>query len=328
MDRLLYWLALAIVKFFQALPLHWVARIGRAGGGLAYWLDARHRHVAIENLTKCFSSEKSPTEIRALARENFKRLGENYVCAIKTSSMPWSDLEPHLQFGGLEKLQHLRQAPVSVIMAIGHFGNFEVYTRAIQLFPEFQFATTYRALKQPALNQLLTKLRTASGCLVFERRQDGEALRSAMSDKHLILGLLSDQSAGTGGVWIPFCGQMCSTTSAPAVFALRYKAPLFTSICYRTGLAQWRIEVGDEIPTHRDGQRRSSEEIMTDVNQAFEAGVRRDPANWFWVHRRWKPRPDQSKFQSPPVLRSSSSSTTPPGRDTAEGGKSKVEAGV
>jgi KDO2-lipid IV(A) lauroyltransferase len=28
---------------------------------------------------------------------------------------------------------------------------------------------------------------------------------------------------------------------------------------------------------------------MLDVNRAFEAAVRRDPANWFWVHNRWKP---------------------------------------
>jgi KDO2-lipid IV(A) lauroyltransferase len=27
---------------------------------------------------------------------------------------------------------------------------------------------------------------------------------------------------------------------------------------------------------------------MRDVNLAFEAAVRRDPANWFWVHNRWK----------------------------------------
>src|SRR5437899_11489047 len=52
-DRLLYWLALGLVKFFQALPLGWVARIGRAGGTLADVLDARHRRVAIENLSRC-----------------------------------------------------------------------------------------------------------------------------------------------------------------------------------------------------------------------------------------------------------------------------------
>jgi lauroyl/myristoyl acyltransferase len=29
-------------------------------------------------------------------------------------------------------------------------------------------------------------------------------------------------------------------------------------------------------------------DIMRDVNRAFENAVRRDPANWFWVHRKWK----------------------------------------
>jgi KDO2-lipid IV(A) lauroyltransferase len=55
------------------------------------------------------------------------------------------------------------------------------------------------------------------------------------------------------------------------------------------GLAQWRIEAGPEIMTHENGAARSSEAIMRDVNHAFEIAVKRDPANWFWVHNRWKP---------------------------------------
>ncbi len=87
---------------------------------------------------------------------------------------------------------------------------------------------------------------------------------------------------------LPFLGHDCDTSAAPAVFALRYHCPLHTAICYRIGLAKWRIEVGDEIPTRENGAPRSIEAIMRDVNRAFEIAVRRDPANWFWVHRRWK----------------------------------------
>ena len=49
-------------------------------------------------------------------------------------------------------------------------------------------------------------------------------------------------------------------------------------------------EAGEEIPTHENGAVRSIEAIMGDVNRAFEKAIRRDPANWFWVHNRWKPR--------------------------------------
>jgi lauroyl/myristoyl acyltransferase len=290
MDTLLYWFARALVVFMQALPLRAVARIGRAGGAMAFWLDARHRRVALQNLQMVFGGEKSPPEIRALAKENFRRIGENYCCAIKTAAMNPEAMKPHFEFVGAEKiLPHQANAgPQSRIVAIGHFGNFELYARFGQFVPIFKCATTYRALKQPALNRLMQSLRERSGCRFFERRTEGKALRVCMSDTGLLLGLTADQHEGRGGLRLPFLGLDCMTSTAPAIFALRYHCPLHTAICYRIGLAKWRIEGSDEIPTRENNAPRSVEAITRDVNRDFEIAIRRDPANWFWVHRRWK----------------------------------------
>jgi lauroyl/myristoyl acyltransferase len=275
----------------QALPLVWVARIGRAGGALAYVLDARHRRVAIRNLTMCFGNEKSAEEISALARENFRRLGENYASAIKTAGMSFEALRPHLEFIAPKEIisPTSKSSPRRIMAAIGHFGNFELYARFGQLAPSYRCATTYRGLRPPAVDRLLKNLRVRSGCAFFERRTDGAALRAYMNQPGVMLGLLSDQHAGNGGLRLPFLGHECSTSAAPALFALRYDCALYPGFCYRVGIAKWRIEAGSEIPTHMDGQPRSTEAIMLDVNKAFEAAVRRDPANWFWVHNRWKP---------------------------------------
>lgn len=291
LDQLLYLIARGLVGFLQALPLSWVSRLGRAGGALAYWGDARHRRVAIRNLSRCFDGEKTPTEIRALARDNFRRIGENYACAVKTASMSAGDLAGHMRVVGLEKLISPGKVETSAsrIFAIGHFGNFELFARAVQLLPGVRGATTYRALRQPGLNRVLLSLRERSGSLFFERRLDGAALRAAINRKNIILGLLSDQHAGDNGMRLPFFGLECSTTKAPAVFALRYELPLHTAFCFWERPAYWRIEVGEEIPTRENGQPRSVGAIMLDVNRAFELAVRRDPANWFWVHNRWKP---------------------------------------
>lgn len=289
MDRALYYVAAALVRFLQALPLPWVAALGRFSGGLAYWLDGRHRRVALRNLTRCFGGEKSAAEIRALARENFRRLGENYCAAIKTASMNWTELQASVEFVGAHKIPRLSQETRSCIVAIGHFGNFELYARFGDAAPGYQCATTYRALNQPSLNRLMQSLREQSGCLFFERRTETKELRLALSRSPMILGLLADQNAGHHGVAVPFFGEAASTTAAPALFALRYQCPLFTGICYRVGLGRWRIEAGDQIPTHEAGHPRSLDAIMSDVNRAFETAVRRDPANWFWVHNRWKP---------------------------------------
>jgi lauroyl/myristoyl acyltransferase len=281
---IIYYLARALIAFIQSLPLPMVARIGRMGGALAFHLDARHRRVALDNLRMCFGGEMSEKEITALAKENFRRLGENYCCAVKTAAMSPEQLRPYVDFDRSEQLQ----PPRRMVMAIGHFGNFELYARFQNFSSGYQCATTYRALKQPELNRLLLKVRERSGCLFFERRTDGPLLRATMNAPNIILGLLADQSAR--GLRAPLFGHDCDTGLAPAIFALRYRCELYTAFCFRIAPAKWHLELGDKISTHdNDGAApRSSGDIMRDVNRSFEKAIRRDPANWFWVHRRWK----------------------------------------
>ena len=288
MDTLLYVVVRALVAFLQALPLRVVARLGRACGALAYWLDARHRRVATNNLSRCFP-EKTAAEIKRIAKENFCRIGENFASAVKTAAMSARQLLNHIEFIVPPEFHApAGTTPPSIVVAIGHFGNFELYARFGVFCRGYQGATTYRGLRQPALNRLLQSLRATSDCLFFERRFDADKLKAAMNRPGMMLGLLCDQTAGRHGLQLPFLGHNASTSPAVALFALRYKCPLYTAICYRVDLAKWRIEAGAQIPTHESGEPRSTEAIMLDVNAALEAAIRRDPANWFWVHNRWK----------------------------------------
>lgn len=309
-DRALYWLARGMIGFIQVLPLTVAARIGRGLGWLAYFLDARHRRVAQQNLAAALDTTPASAQIKKLARENFQRIGEAYCSAIKTSAMSPEAVASRLEFSGLENLKQLhRDHPrCSAIGAIGHFGNFEIYARLGAFIPGFRAAATFRGLRQPGLNRLLAELRSTSGCLFFERRTDAHALKAAMNQGGILLGLLADQHGGDGGVPLPFLGRICSTNPAPAVFALRYHAPLFVAICYRVALARWRVEVSPFIATHEQGKPRKVEDIMHDVNTQFENAIRRDPANWFWVHNRWKAmkprrhaRPSPSLAPTPPA---------------------------
>jgi len=114
-----------------------------------------------------------------------------------------------------------------------------------------------------------------------------------MNQPAIILGLQIDQHGGDHGLRLPFLGHDCSTNPSPAVFALRYDCELYAAVCYRIGLAKWRLELGEQIPTRENGHPRPVEAIMRDVLRLHEAAVLRDPANWFWVHKRWKPAPQK-----------------------------------
>src|SRR5947207_2190056 len=108
MQTLLYWFAKSFALVLQALPLRLVALLGRGGGAFAHLLDARHRRVVRENLRRAFP-EKSEQEIRAIGRETFRRIGENYGAAIKTAGMSFEETLVCCSIFGSEKLSSVAE---------------------------------------------------------------------------------------------------------------------------------------------------------------------------------------------------------------------------
>jgi Kdo2-lipid IVA lauroyltransferase/acyltransferase len=290
MDTLLYLVARTLIFCIALLPLRLVVMLGRAAGSLAWRLDKRHRKVALENLEATFKNEKSPAEIRAIAKENFKRIGECYVGALKTSQMSDAAIRKILVLKGVENIDpEVLKNRGNVAFASGHFGNFELQARSRAYLEGYRLLATYRGLRQASLTKIMVQLRAKSGALMFERRSESDELKAAVREGGKMLGLLADQHAGDRAPRLPFLGRDCSTSTAPAIFARRYGCALHMAICFRTGLGRWCIEIGPAIPLQIDGEERSVDDISLDVNKALEVAILRDPANWFWVHRKWKP---------------------------------------
>ena len=290
-DTVIYIIACVIIWLTSVIPIKCLAWAGRQMGRLAWHIDRRHRLVATRNIVAAFP-ELDPDDCLNLAKENFHRLGETYACILKTGGMNAKQIKNVLTVEGYERIEEImmHDPKANIILAIGHYGNFELFSWIVLGAPSAQIVTTYRAIRQPKLNKLLLQLRAASGCLYFERRTEGAQLKETMKRPHIMLGLLADQNAGEGGLWLPVFGRETSVSSAPAVFAQRYQCRLFPSACFRISAGHWKIELGEEIPVKENGQRRSTEAITRDIIEAQEKTIRCDPANWFWVHNRWKPR--------------------------------------
>ena len=273
------------------LPLKLVALVGRFFGFLFYYIDRRHRRVAVNNLLACLCNSHSQKEILSIARENFCRIGEVYLSALKTASIPNQDIGSVLSAKGAENLNLAKRGDGSLpsfLFAIGHFGNFELYAKTGVFVPGFELSTTYRGFRQLWLERLILSLREQSGVSFFDRRFDGKKLRSFMNSPGTITGLLVDQHAGRKGLQLPFFGLPCSVSPSPALFALRYNLCLHGCFCRRLNLGRWEIVVGPKISTLFGGSPRPIKDILLDLNRQFESFILEDPANWFWVHDRWK----------------------------------------
>jgi lipopolysaccharide heptosyltransferase II len=286
-DRLVYILALAAVRLVRLLPLEACFGLGRAVGAFLWLILPGYRRLARENLRIAFGDEMSPEEIRALAFKHFTTLGANALSAIKIPSMPHDAIGRAATIENLGLLQKTIAAGRPVVLAINHIGNWELYAQLVFKMPGVKFGTVYQALHNKFIDDLVNGDRRRLGVQTFDRKQGFQSAIALLREPG-ILGVLVDQHAGDGGVWTPFFGRLCSTSPLAATLALRTDAAVVPVAIHTSGFAKWRVVVGKEIRWRAD----KPDQLTLDINKALEQQVRESPADWFWVHNRWKiPKP-------------------------------------
>lgn len=290
MNRLLYFPIAIVIAMIQSLPLVAVSLLGRFVGHIVWWVDWKHRRIALVNLDIAFGTEKSATERTAIARESFRRLGEAFFCALKTAVMRQEEINSRLRVVGLNKIQPWiddRSVP-GIVFAIGHFGNIEMYGEAARQLRWVEPLILYRETGWKIVDRILSDVRKASTTSFFNEHTQASKMRETIRKGNVVLGLMSDYDAGKMGMSVPFFKTLASTSTAPVVHAHRFGMPLFVAVCFRSGSGKWRVEISDQIETRTSGKPRPAEEILMDLNDYLEIAICRDPANWCWMQSRWE----------------------------------------
>lgn len=274
----------------RLLPASMAWRLGAMLGTLGYWLSPYYRRLLERNLTIAFGSSKSAEGICALAKEHMRHLGGNFIAGMKMPYMKEEDVLKLLELEGVEHINAAMQKGTGAIYVLMHMGNWEVLTQAKATTGGRASGGLYQPLHNKWVNTHILKCRARTGCRLFDRK-DGFHAPSAYVKENHVVGILADQRAGEKGVWAPFFGRLASTTTLPALIAKRTGAPILPVGVITTAPGRWRVVIGEEIPgiSHH----LSAEESAAIMNERLEAIIVRSPADWFWVHNRWRtPKPE------------------------------------
>ncbi len=288
MERVIYAFALAVVTTIRALPLPVCFALGQAIGATLWLLVVPYRRLAHANLAKAFAGEKSPAELRRLTFRHFTTLGANACSAFKVAAMTEDQLRRHHTIEGLEHVTDALAAGKGLVLAISHIGNWELFAQANFHARPWKTATVYQSLRNKQLDDLINRDRRAKGTATFDRKRGLNKALGFLREGNLV-AILVDQHAGDSGLWTPFFNALASTSPLAASLACRTGAPIVPMAVFTAGFARWRISARPAIPYDPE----NSEQLTADVNAALESQIRESPADWFWVHNRWKvPHPD------------------------------------
>ncbi len=286
MDRAVHLLVRALSAVVRLLPLRMCVAIGRMLGKAGCVLLPGYRRLALRNLRIAFP-EMPARELRALAREHFATLGGNLFANPKIASMSPDELRGIVEIEGAELAEKLVAEKRGIVVVISHIGNWELFAQLWPIVFKCPSGTIYQRLGNPHMDADMRASRARLGLKLFERKEGFQGAVALLREGGSV-GVLVDQHAGDAGVWAPFFGRLASTSPLAATLALRTGAALVPAAVYSDAPGRWRMVIQPPLePATRD-----TDTITAKINDTLETQIRRQPADWFWVHNRWKtPRP-------------------------------------
>jgi KDO2-lipid IV(A) lauroyltransferase len=276
----------AVSAAVRPLPMTAVRAVGRGVGHLAYALDATHRRIALDNLAAAFPSRPAD-EHRALARAMFGHFGSLLLELLRFGAYSPDQMLAAVEHEGEERVLQAYQRGRGVLFFTGHFGYWEMQaiTQPLRAKPVSVLA---RPLDNPALNEMLERIRTRTGnAVIYRQGAVRKVLRELAANRGI--ALLIDQHVHTpDAVYVSFFERPAATTSALAALALRTGAPVIP--VFALPLPGGRYRLVYERPVEPPGSEGADQvrEFTQRCTDVLEMYVRRHPELWLWMHRRWR----------------------------------------
>ena len=278
-----------VACLFRLVPEPTALGLGRGLGLLAFHLVGRRRAVALAGLSRAFGDRLDPAALRRLGRENFAHYGVILAEFLRLPSLSDAQLQKRFTVIGRERAAAARARGNGLIVLTGHVGNWEYLVQAQTAWDLDMLVITRRAHCR-GVDRFWQSVRRARGARFLDAERSLEETRRHLQEGGTV-GLPIDQhEGGTTAVRVPFFGCPAGTVKAPALLAARTGCPVIMLLSWRDAQGRHHAEFSEEIPLVPG--RDLAETIASTTrryNELLEAFIRRHPAQWTWVHRRWKP---------------------------------------
>jgi KDO2-lipid IV(A) lauroyltransferase len=279
------WLLIAFAWTLARWPWALQRRAGRALGALMRVAMIRRRRTAEANLAWCFP-EMGEASRAKLLRAHFESLG---IGVFEFFRAWWGRLEPLDQGGSVKGLAHLQAARAGgrgVILVSPHFTTLEICVRLLSR--QVALAGMYRPHDEPALEWAVRQARSRYTVAMFPR----DALRPAV--RHVrdggVLWFAPDQETRRGdSVFVPFFGKPAWTLTSTHQLARLTGAAVLPLFHRRTPAGTYELEIG---PMLEDFPSTDAVADTARVMATLETLIRREPAQYLWIHQRFKTQPE------------------------------------
>lgn len=281
MEKIIYGLCLAV----SHLP--WWMLYGFSS--FLAWLAATFRFyrykVVASNLALAFP-EKTDRQRRKIARDFYRHLADSLVETLKMLTASDASLRRKVEFVGWEQLNKQVDQHRSVILYLGHYGNWELVPTIVWAIPApFIGAQVYKPSHNSLGHTVMERVRNRFGVINLPQKSVFFTLmRLHREGKISITGFIADQRPnGHFGNWTTFLGLPTAYMAGGEEIGRRINADYYYIDIQRIGRGRSRFTLLPVEPAPDE----SRYPMTVGYLRMLERTIRRDPALWLWTHKRW-----------------------------------------
>ena len=286
MAALVYYLIIPFIYLISVLPFPVLFLLSDFLYFLIYYVAGYRKKVVLENLRNAFP-EKSDKEIKRICKDFFQYLCDLMLETLKMLTISTNGILEHCKFapGSKEVFDKLADENKSLILVMGHVGNWEWSGHPFSLLLRHQLYVLYHPLANKYFDRLMYHIRTQNGTKMMPMRN---AYKEMLLHKNELTAtaFIADQTPQPNNAyWIKFLNQDTPVFKGTEVIAKKMNLAVVYACVKRVkrGYYEMHAELLTEDPASLpDGK--LSEMHTTRLEQDILA----QPETWLWSHRRWK----------------------------------------
>ena len=298
-NLLLDWLGYAILRLVIVIMHRFSVernlRFACFLGNMMYKHYERGRIRSLENLRTSFP-EKNEEWLNETVRRSFQQIVMLIVDVLFTPRLVRRDTwNQYSKYINIEHAKWMMQGGQGVLFVTSHYGNFEIMGHLLGLFG-FNIYSIARPLDNQFINNYLVGFRERAGQKILDKKGAADQMEQII-DSGSSLGFIADQDAGKKGVFVDFFGRKASTYKSIGLLAIRNNMPIIVAGCRRVeDKFFFEIEVSRYImPDEWADKDEPLKWVTQEYVKATEDLIRKDPTQYWWLHRRWKTRPKEER---------------------------------
>ena len=285
-SAILFYLLLPFLYLLSVLPFPVLYFVSDIFYFLIYYVAGYRKKVVLQNLRNSFP-QKTEHEIAIICKKFYHHFCDLFLETFKTLTISKQTMLQHCKMNekAVALMTQLYNDKKSVIIVLGHFGNWEWGGNTFSLICQHQLYVIYHPLANVHFNRLMYNMRTRFGTKLIAMQDTFKAMLANKNEVNATAFIADQTPQPDHAYWTNFLNQPTPVFWGTERIArkLNYPVVYITVKKYKRGYYECFAELLSASPVKTNDC-----EISEKHTKKLEEDIFLQPEIWLWSHRRWK----------------------------------------